>query len=68
MNFMNDPKIRKELEDLHLMGILKPEDIAEFALFLASDKSRMITGAIHAVDSGYTAFKGKMELFDQITS
>jgi len=68
MNFMNDPKIRKELEDLHLMGILKPEDIAEFALFLASDKSRMITGAIHAVDSGYTAFKGKMDLFDQITS
>jgi len=43
-------------------------EIAEFALFLASDKSRMITGAIHAVDSGYTAFKGKMELFDQITS
>jgi len=68
MNFMNDPKIRKELENLHLMGILQPEDIAEFALFLASDKSRRITGAIHAVDSGYTAFKGKMELFDQITS
>ena len=68
MNFMNDPKIRKKLEDLHLMGILQPEDIAEFALFLASDKSRMITGAIHAVDSGYTAFKGKMDLFDQITS
>ena len=68
MNFMNDPQIRKKLEDLHLMGILKPEDIAEFALFLASDKSQMITGAIHAVDSGYTAFKGKMELFDQITS
>ena len=68
MNFMNDPKIRKELEDLHLMGILQPEDIAEFALFLASDKSRMITGAIHAVDFGYTAFKGKMDLFDQITS
>ena len=68
MNFMNDPKVRKELEDLHLMGILQPEDIAEFALFLASDKSRRITGAIHAVDSGYTAFKGKMELFDQITS
>ena len=68
MNFMNDPKIRKKLEDLHLMGILQPEDIAEFALFLASDKSLRITGAIHAVDSGYTAFKGKMDLFDQITS
>jgi NAD(P)-dependent dehydrogenase (short-subunit alcohol dehydrogenase family) len=68
INFMKDAKIRKQLEDLHLMGILTPKDIAEFALFLASDKSSKVTGAIHAVDSGYTAFKGKMELFDQITS
>ena len=68
MNFLKDPKIRKQLEDLHLMGISKPNDIAEFALFLASDKSRSMTGGVHVVDSGYTSFKGKLELFDQITS
>ena len=68
MNFLKDPKIRKQLEDLHLMGISKPNDIAEFALFLASDKSRSMTGGVHVVDSGYTSFKGKLELFDQINS
>jgi len=66
--FLKNPKIRKQLEDLHLMGILKSKDIAEFALFLASDKSRFMTGGIHAVDSGYSSFKGKSELFEQITS
>ena len=44
------------------MGISKPIDIAEFALFLASDKSKSMTGGIHVVDSGYTSFKGKLEL------
>ena len=68
MKFLNDPKVRKQLEDIHLMGISKPKDIAEFALFLASDKSRLMTGGIHVVDSGYTSFKGKLELFDQISS
>ena len=68
MNFLNDPKVRKQIEDLHLMGIAKPKDIAEFALFLASDKSIRMTGGIHVVDSGYTSFKGKLELFDQIIS
>ncbi len=68
MKFLNDPKVRKQLEDLHLMGISKPIDIAEFALFLASDKSKSMTGGVHVVDSGYTSFKGKLELFDQINS
>ena len=68
MNFLKDPKIRKQLEDLHLMGIAKPQDVAEFALFLASDKSKLMTGGVHVVDSGYTSFKGKLELFDQINS
>ena len=68
MSFLNNSEVRKQLEDLHLMGILKPNDVAEFALFLASNKSRFMTGGIHVVDSGYTSFKGKLELFDQIIS
>ena len=68
MNFMKDPNIRKQLEELHLMGILMPEDIAEFALFLASNKSQKVTGGIHSVDSGYASFKGKMDLFEKIVS
>jgi NAD(P)-dependent dehydrogenase (short-subunit alcohol dehydrogenase family) len=60
--FMGVPEERARIEALHLMGILQPEDIAAFAVFLASDKARLMTGGIHAVDAGYTAFKGTMEL------
>jgi NAD(P)-dependent dehydrogenase (short-subunit alcohol dehydrogenase family) len=33
-----------------------PEDIANIALFLASDKARMITGATIAADGGSSAY------------
>jgi NAD(P)-dependent dehydrogenase (short-subunit alcohol dehydrogenase family) len=36
----------------HLLGLIEPEDIANMALFLASDESRMVTGQIYPVDSG----------------
>jgi NAD(P)-dependent dehydrogenase (short-subunit alcohol dehydrogenase family) len=64
--FMSDPVERKKIEDLHLMGILQPEDIADFATFLASDKAKRVTGGIFPVDSGYTAFKGLLSLMDTI--
>ena len=33
----------------------QPEDVAEVALFLASDESRFVTGAAYNVDGGWTA-------------
>jgi len=60
--FMGDPVERRKIEDLHLMGILQPEEIADFAVFLASDRAKRMTGGIHVVDSGYTAFKGRMDI------
>lgn len=33
----------------------KPEDVAEVALFLASDESRFVSGAAYNVDGGWTA-------------
>jgi NAD(P)-dependent dehydrogenase (short-subunit alcohol dehydrogenase family) len=47
----DDPLIRKSL-----LGPGQPEDIAQMALFLASDESARITGAILPVDSGGSAF------------
>jgi NAD(P)-dependent dehydrogenase (short-subunit alcohol dehydrogenase family) len=64
--FMSDPIERRKIEDLHLMGILQPEDIADFATFLASDKAKRVTGGVFPVDSGYTAFKGLMSLKETI--
>ncbi len=61
-SFLGVPEERAKLQALHLMPILQPEDVAEFAVFLASDKARYMTGGVHVVDSGYTAFKGTMAL------
>jgi NAD(P)-dependent dehydrogenase (short-subunit alcohol dehydrogenase family) len=60
--FMSDPAERRKIEDLHLMGIMQPEEIADFAVYLASDKAKRMTGGIHVVDAGYTAFKGRMDI------
>lgn len=35
--------------------LIEPEEVAEFALYLASDKAAVITGAAHMLDLGWTA-------------
>ncbi|GAD91970.1 short chain type dehydrogenase, putative [Paecilomyces variotii No. 5] len=53
--FMKDPMIRGALSAKHPFGGLgKPEDIANAAVFLASDENSWMTGAAMAVDGGYT--------------
>jgi NAD(P)-dependent dehydrogenase (short-subunit alcohol dehydrogenase family) len=48
---------RREIEALHLTRVGEPEDIAKFALYLASDDSEYVTGGWHMIDGGFTAFK-----------
>jgi len=52
-----DPKVVKEqlITGTPLGRVGQPEEVAELALFLASDKSSFITGAIIPIDGGYTA-------------
>ena len=38
----------------HLIGLIEPEDIANMAVFLASDETRMVTGHVYPVDSEIT--------------
>ncbi len=46
----------KELSALHPIGRMgEPEDIANACLFLASDESSWVTGAVLPVDGGFTA-------------
>lgn len=44
----------KKLAERHLLGVLDPVDVANMALFLASDESHHITGQVQRVDSGAT--------------
>jgi NAD(P)-dependent dehydrogenase (short-subunit alcohol dehydrogenase family) len=46
----DDPIFKKSL-----LGASEPEDVAQLALYLASDESRRVTGAILPVDSGASA-------------
>ncbi|WP_445503829.1 SDR family NAD(P)-dependent oxidoreductase [Microvirga sp. G4-2] len=48
---------REELRRLarqHLLGPCKPIDIAEMAVYLGADESRVVTGQVLSVDSGVT--------------
>jgi len=47
---------RKPIEEATPLGYMgEPEDIAKAALYLASDDSKYVTGAILFVDGGWTA-------------
>jgi NAD(P)-dependent dehydrogenase (short-subunit alcohol dehydrogenase family) len=43
-----------KLANSHLLGLIEAQDIANMAVFLASDESRMVTGQVYPVDSGVT--------------
>lgn len=43
-----------KLAQSHLLGLIEPHDVANLALFLASDESRLVTGQVYPVDSGVT--------------
>ncbi len=51
-----DPPAWQRLMDKHLLGRLgEPEDVAQAAVFLASDESKWVTGVLLPIDGGYTA-------------
>ena len=53
----SDPGMLERLNSLHPMGRLgQPREVANVALYLASDDSRHVTGTALTVDGGYTAW------------
>jgi NAD(P)-dependent dehydrogenase (short-subunit alcohol dehydrogenase family) len=52
---MEDPVIGGATRAMHLTRLGTPDDIANAALFLASDEAGFVTGAVIPVDGGVTA-------------
>lgn len=54
---LHDPQKMAELHKIIPLGEMgKPEDVAEVALFLASDRSRYVTGSTYYVDGGMVRY------------
>ena len=49
---------RRQVEPVLLKRLGEPEEIARAAVYLASDESSYMTGAVHLVDGGVTAWYG----------
>lgn len=54
-SFRFDKDYMTTLNNLHPMGLGKPEDIAKGIVFLLSDMSSWMTGAVLNIDGGFTA-------------
>ena len=60
--WLEDDASRTTIEQLHLLEIPTPEEIAPLVVYLASDESRRMTGTVIPLDSGYMAFKARLDV------
>ncbi len=51
---ITDPEKRKKLEEMHLLGLGQPDDVANACVYLLSDASRWVTGTNLFIDGGYS--------------
>ena len=57
---ISEKATKKIPKQIPLKRIGEPEDVAEMALFLASDRARQITGGVFVVDGGITAGRPRL--------
>lgn len=60
--WLADPASQETIDRLHLLPIATPEQIAPLAVYLASDESAVMTGTVLPIDSGYMAFKARLDV------
>src|SRR5262249_2460525 len=62
LRWLADAGAPHTIEQLHLLPIPTPEQIAPFVVYLASDESAAVTGGVFPIDSGYMAFKAQLDV------
>src|SRR5262245_3012166 len=60
--WLEDDRARATIQSLHILPVPTPEQIAPLVVYLASDESAAVTGAVFPVDAGYTAFKTQVDV------
>lgn len=60
--WLADAASHETIDRLHLLPIATPEDVAPLAVYLGSEEARVMTGGIFPIDSGYTAFKARLDV------
>jgi NAD(P)-dependent dehydrogenase (short-subunit alcohol dehydrogenase family) len=64
--WLEQPGAEEMIAQLHLLPIATPEQIVPLVVFLTSDEAAIVTGSVFAIDSGYTAFKAKLDVMGMI--
>ena len=59
---LDNDESRAAVEALHLLPVPTPEQVAPLVVYLASDESAAMTGAVLPIDSGYMAFKANLDI------
>lgn len=60
--WLNQPGAQATMQAIHLLPVARPEQIAPFVVYLASDESSVVTGGVFPIDSGYMAFKANLDV------
>jgi NAD(P)-dependent dehydrogenase (short-subunit alcohol dehydrogenase family) len=63
-DWMENTESARAVEALHLLPVPAPEQVAPLVVYLASDESAAMTGAVIPIDSGYMAFKANLDIVD----
>ena len=51
MDWLRSPGAASTMSSLHLLPVATPEQIAPFALYLASDESAVVTGGVFPIEA-----------------
>jgi NAD(P)-dependent dehydrogenase (short-subunit alcohol dehydrogenase family) len=62
MVWLEDARAEATIQSLHILPVPTPEQIAPFVVYLASDESAAVTGAVFPIDAGYMAFKAQVDV------